>query len=121
MKKAAKVFLIIGMILGFYAILPIVFGSITIRKLNNASSRDELRPWGILSILFVSTLGGIFVLCVRDEELTRVETKKIVNETGYDRTNDPAEKLMELKSLLDEGIIDQETYQEKKKKYLEDL
>ena len=120
MRKAAKVFLVIGMILGFYMIFPIILGSITIRKLNTASSRDELRPWGIISILFVSVLGGIFVLSVRDDELVGVETVS-VNETGYESDNDPAQKLLELKSLLDDGIIDQETYQEKKKKYLEDL
>ena len=39
MKTAAKVFLIIGMILGFYLIFPIVLGSITIRKINEAKSK----------------------------------------------------------------------------------
>ena len=123
MKTAAKVFLIIGMILGFYLIFPIVLGSITIRKINEAKSSEELTKWGIISIFLVSTLGGIFVLCIKDEDLLSDNNsdnfEEVVDENViYDN---PSQRLIELKELKDEGIIDENTYQEKRKKYLEEL
>ena len=120
MKKAAKVFLILGMVLTFYLIFPVVLGCITINKINDAKSTEELKKWGVLSIIFVSVLGGIFTLCIRDYELANYKVK-LTSKTGYETEDDPSEKLVELKSLLDEGIIDEQTYQEKRKKYLEEL
>lgn len=134
MKKAAKVFLIIGIICGGYLIFPIVLGIFALRSLNTAKSSEDLKVWGILSIFFVSTLGGIFMLCVKDEELAdnpRIEEnpvnkeKQINKDRTYTTRNqnivDPAMRLRELKQLLDEGIIDERTYKEKRKKYVEEL
>lgn len=134
MKKAAKVFLIIGMIGGGYLIFPIVLGIFALRKLNTAKSCEELKCWGILSIFFVSTLGGIFMLCVKDDEFAgnpsieenHVDKEKQINKDRTCITRkpviiDPAERLRELKQLLDEGIIDEATYKEKRKKYVEEL
>ena len=93
---------------------------ITINKIEESKSADELKTWGIISLLFVSLIGGIFVLCIKDEEsVTTNETQ--TTRSGYERTSDPCEKLLELKELLDQGIIDDATYQEKRKKYVENL
>ena len=134
MKKAAKVFLIIGMIGGGYLIFPIILGIFALRRLNRAKSSEDLKVWGILSIFFVSTLGGIFMLCVKDEELAdnpnieknHVNKEKPINKDKVHTTRkqiiiDPAMRLRELKQLLDEGIIDEGTYKEKRKKYVEEL
>ena len=118
MKKAAKVFLVIGMILQFYFILPIIFGAITISKINHASSKQEFKGWGVVSIIFVSVLGGIFTLCIKDSELNdNFESYALPNP----ESDDAADKLRSLKELYDAGGIDEETYQEKRKKYYEDL
>lgn len=69
MKTAAKVFIILGMICGFWMILPLIFGFITLSKLSSAKSKDELLVWGILDILFCSLAGGIIILCLKDEDL----------------------------------------------------
>ena len=69
MKTSAKVFIWIGMILGGIVIFPIVVGCFALSKINNAKSRDELQTMGILTTLFCSLLGGIFMLCIKDEEL----------------------------------------------------
>ena len=118
MKKAAKTFLIIGMILEFYLIVPLIIGILTIKRINNAKTTDELRGWGIASILLVSVLGGIFVLCIKDEELV-LSSNQVDN--APNKIEFSSDRLNELKSLLDDGIIDKETYEEKRKKYLEDL
>ncbi|MGN1373035.1 MAG: hypothetical protein ACI4VK_03180 [Candidatus Coproplasma sp.] len=71
MKTAAKVFIIIGMILGALGILPIVFGAITLSKMKSAKDVSELTVWGVLTLLFCSLLGGIFVLCMKNEDLAK--------------------------------------------------
>ena len=116
MKKAAKVFLVLGMIFQFYLIFPIVVGANAIKRINNAKTIDELRGYGIASIICVSVLGGIFMLHIRQEELNNNCKAEAIDE--YEESVD---RLVELKSLLDEGIIDKETYERKRKKYLEDL
>jgi hypothetical protein len=119
MKTAAKVFLIIGMILTFYLIFPVIIGVIAIRKLDNAKSKDDLILWGILSLFFVSRLGGLFMLLVPEDELNTQNA--VVYEENSNEERDPADMLLELKKLRDEGVIDEATYQEKRKKYVEQL
>lgn len=71
MKTAAKVFIILAMIGGCIAILPLIFGGITLSKLNKATSASELKVWGILDIFFCGLIGGILVLCLKDEDLAK--------------------------------------------------
>lgn len=68
MKTAAKVFIILGMIFGAIAILPLIFGGITLSKMNKVTKKEDIVVWGVLSLLFCSILGGIFVLCTTDED-----------------------------------------------------
>lgn len=71
MKTAAKVFIILGMIMGCIAILPLIFGGITLSKMGKSQTASELQVWGILDIFFCSIIGGILVLCLRDEHLAK--------------------------------------------------
>ncbi len=70
MKTAAKVFIWIGMILGAIWIVPLVIGILSLVKLSQAKSKAELQILGILSVIFCSVLGGVFMLCIKEEELT---------------------------------------------------
>lgn len=72
MKTAAKVFIIIGMIVGFWMILPLIFGGITLSKMKTATKKDDITTWAVLSLLFCSLLGGIFLLCTKDEDYAPV-------------------------------------------------
>ncbi len=65
MKTAAKVFIIIGMIVGFWSILPLIFGIIA---LNQMSTKKPSTGMCVCVLLFCSLLGGIFLLCSKDEE-----------------------------------------------------
>ncbi len=69
MKLAAKIFIIIGMVCGFYTILPLIFGFIALKKLNTATKKDDLTVWAILTLLFCNIIGGILMLCMKDEDL----------------------------------------------------
>ncbi|MGN0804549.1 MAG: hypothetical protein ACI4MS_04110 [Candidatus Coproplasma sp.] len=48
--------------------LSIVFGSITLSKLKTATSKSQLFTWGILDLIFCSTIGGILILCLNDSD-----------------------------------------------------
>ena len=69
MKKAAKIFLIIGIIAGFWTIVCPIIGIKTVKRINTATSKAELKALGICSIIFVNVLGGIFTLCIPEEAL----------------------------------------------------
>ncbi len=65
MKTAAKVFIIIGMIVGFWTILPLIFGGIALSKMKTQKPSTGIC---VCVLLFCSMLGGIFLLCSSDEE-----------------------------------------------------
>ncbi len=65
MKTAAKVFIILGMICGFYAILPLIFGIIALNQMKTGKPSTGI---SVCVLLFCSLLGGIFLLCSKDEE-----------------------------------------------------
>ena len=65
MKTAAKVFIILGMIVGCWMILPLVFGGIALGQMKNQKPTTGIC---ICVLLFCSLLGGIFLLCSKDEE-----------------------------------------------------
>lgn len=125
MKTAAKVFIILGMILQFYLIFPIIVGAIALSKLNAARAKSELTGIGICTLLLCSLLGGIFMLCISDAELVGAtdgnSVKTEVREPASEKTEDnsAADELKNLKKLLDDGIIDEETYNEKRQKYVD--
>jgi hypothetical protein len=68
MKTAAKVFIILGMISGFAAIIPLIVGSIALTKLDEAEDSADIIGIGILTFLFCSPIGGILMLCLSDDD-----------------------------------------------------
>lgn len=69
MKKLARAFIILGIVLRFWMIVPIVFGVITLRKLGSAKDARELLGWGVVTLFFVSQIAGILMLIMTDEDL----------------------------------------------------
>jgi hypothetical protein len=63
MKTVAKVFMIIGMVCGFWTILPLIFGIIGLKKLNNG---EMTTGWKVMILLFVNVIAGILLLCDKD-------------------------------------------------------
>ena len=97
---------------------------------------------GVFLILFCGVVGGILYLVWEpNKEFHIVEPNETANEFFKDylddwenqgtldpedgielvNSNDPYEQLKKLKDLLDRGIIDQTTYDEKAKKYIDML
>ncbi len=65
MKTLAKVFIIIGMVVGFWTILPLIFGGIALSQMKNGKPSTGI---SVCVLLFCSLLGGIFLLCSKEEE-----------------------------------------------------
>ncbi len=70
MKTAAKIFIIVGMICGFWTVLPIIFGAIALKKMK---AGKPTVGFSVCVLLFCSTLGGIFLLCSKESEYASVE------------------------------------------------
>lgn len=130
MKTAAKVFIILGMIFGCIAILPLIVGGIGLSKINSAKDRSELVGIGVCVLLFCSLLGGIFMLCIPNEQLAGADAgagagaqnQQVVvdvHPTQTKQTDDDAtEKLAKLKNLKDSGAISDEEFERMKKDIL---
>lgn len=124
MKTAAKVFIILGIVFTFYLIVPLIIGVIALNKLENVQNKDKLTGIAICTLLFCSLLGGIFMLCIPDTEFNSTigATNGNFEQPREDkRFSDVTKNLSQLKKLLDDGIITQDIYEEKRKKYIENI
>lgn len=85
MKTASKVFIWIGMIVGSLLIFPIIVGVLALKKINESESSQDLQTMGILTLFFCNMLGGIFMLCIKENELNQnpytIATTKQSNNT----------------------------------------
>ena len=73
MKTAAKVFIILGMVLQCWLIFPLIVGFIALKKLKNAKSKSELTVIAIVTLLFCNTIGGVLLLCLPESEFAPAE------------------------------------------------
>lgn len=69
MKQVAKIFIIIGMIVGFFAIIPLIVGIPALKRLDESKSKAELGSYPVLVLLFVNIIAGIIMLVMKDEDL----------------------------------------------------
>ena len=127
------------MIVGCILILPIIFGALSISKINSATEKSELVGLGICTLLFCSLLGGIFMLCIPDSELkpkaeyqTNVQNNTYIQNSTSEQNSTSAqnskqeksevetvaERLTKLKNLKDTGTISDEEYERMRKDIL---
>ena len=64
MKKAIRIQVIVGMIVGCWTILPLIFGPIVLKKMKNG---ELTTGWKVMTIIFVSVIAGILMLCDKTE------------------------------------------------------
>ena len=77
MKTAAKVFIILGMVLQCFLIFPLIVGFIALKKLKNAKSKSELTVIAIVTLLLCNTIGGILMLCLPESEFATAPVAEI--------------------------------------------
>ena len=66
MRTAIQVMIIIGMVVGCWMILPIIFGSIALNDMSNG--RRPSTAMSVLVLLFCSWIAGILLLVAKDED-----------------------------------------------------
>ena len=71
MKTAAKIFIMISMVCGFWTIFPLIFGGIALKISKTGTTKSELTGSAICTLIFVNVLAGIFMLCIKDEDLAK--------------------------------------------------
>ena len=65
MKTAAKIFVIIAMIVGCVAIYPLIVGTLVLKKI------EEGKPsvgWCVATMILVSPISGILMLLIQEDE-----------------------------------------------------
>ncbi|MGN1099607.1 MAG: SHOCT domain-containing protein [Christensenellales bacterium] len=140
MKKAAEIFLIIGIIwhilmiaAGFFynhiyslwGAVGIIFTSLTLKRLCKAQKASDIPlAYIIFALLFGVHIAGILLLCMQDEDFKQAaepvgERQSAVMESAKaDTEADSLETLIRYKELLDAGEITQEEYEGKKESLL---
>ena len=125
--KAAKVFIWIGMIFQFYLIFPIIVGVLALDKIKTANTQEELKTMGILTMFFCNLIGGILMLNISTYDLQNRKNYIYIYEEDIPQKNmktkedNSVSTLRMLYDLKQQGIITEEEFNEKKKKYLEQL
>lgn len=79
MKQSAKVFIWIGMVIQFFLIYPIIVGVFALKKIEESTSKEDLKTMGVLVIFFCSLLGGIFMLNIDNRELSNNNTQENIS------------------------------------------
>ena len=116
MKTAAKIVIIITMIFTFWLIIPLIIGIMAISKIDNATDKSQITGIALCTLLFCSLVGGILMFCIPENDFKEPVTK--IELSSQVSTSNSIEDLKNLKQLLDDGIISQEVYEEKRKKLL---
>lgn len=131
MKKLAKFFIWISIIFQFWLILPLIIGILALNKLDSAKNKDELLVMSILTTLFCSVIAGIFMFCIKEEELNEdyynmtkkqkqknEDTKNITNSSEFKLpdTKELTKELEKLKKLYEDKLITEEEYNQMRSK-----
>ena len=151
MKTAIKIFLILGMIVGatfsliclfgilivpfplnllyiilaIYGLVPFTIDLVARKKLEKASSKNELTVISILVLLFGGLIAGILMLVASEEDLIGYKTKNLYEEHHQKETLNQSlsidnleSELNKLKKLHDNGTLTDEEYEEARKKII---
>ncbi|WP_373435236.1 hypothetical protein, partial [Metamycoplasma equirhinis] len=63
LKELTKAFIIVGIVLGFPLILPIIFGILALKKIDDLNTnKNDLLVWGVLTLIFVNLVSGIVMI-----------------------------------------------------------
>lgn len=69
------IFIATGVLLLIFLIAIIIVGCISLKKIENAKTKSELIPWAIVSIFFLSEIGGVLLLCSKQKVVEEIDSQ----------------------------------------------
>ena len=88
------------LVLTISSIIPIVIASITNKKLEQATSKNDLILWGVLCLVFANQISGILLLVMSEEQLTLTpSTNSVPHE---EKTEEEPQKTVEEETVKQE-------------------
>ena len=69
------IFIATGVLLLIFLIAIIIVGCISLKKIENAKTKSELIPWAIVSIFFLSDIGGVLLLCSKQKVVEEIDSQ----------------------------------------------
>ena len=69
------IFIATGVLLLIFLIAIIIVGCISLKKIENAKTKSELIPWAIVSIFFLSDIGGVLLLCSKQKVIEEIDSQ----------------------------------------------
>ncbi|MDD7316902.1 MAG: hypothetical protein PUG55_05690 [Bacillales bacterium] len=69
------IFIATGVLLLLFLIAIIIVGCISLKKIENAKTKSELIPWAIVSIFFLSDIGGVLLLCSKQKVVEEIDSQ----------------------------------------------
>ena len=133
MKKLAKIFIWISILFQFWMILPLIIGILALIKLDTEKTKDDLLVMSVLTTLCCNVIAGIFMFCIKEEELNeeyyeQIKKQKQKNEntesisTSSDSelpdTKELTKELEKAKKLYEDKLITEEEYNKMREKIL---
>ncbi|ENY68965.1 Uncharacterised protein [Mycoplasmopsis bovigenitalium] len=61
-KQLAKIFTILYIVVAWLAIIPLIIGVLTLKKIEQEMSKDDKLLYGILNIVFGNLISGVCLL-----------------------------------------------------------
>lgn len=117
MKTATRIIIIIDMILRCFCIFPVIFGILALKKLSEAQERADVSDgFALCTLLFCSTVGGLFMLTMTDEQYGKKEEPLPEPEPIPEPEPEPIVVLPEdivLPELIDDIIVREENVKPK--------
>jgi len=110
--------IVLFVIYGILGGLFVGLGFKALKLINNAKRADDISTgWKVVILLFVNTIAGILLLCMKDADF---DPQLAEPHRQTVQPNADLERIAKLKAMLDDGIITQEEYDRQKDRILND-
>jgi len=110
--------IVLFVIYGILGGLFVGLGFKALKLINNAKRADDISTgWKVVILLFVNTVAGILLLCMKDADF---DPQLAQPQRQTVQPNADLERIAKLKAMLDDGIITQEEYDRQKDRILND-
>lgn len=96
---------------------------LTLNKLDKATNKSSILPYAILTLIFSNLIAGILILCMKDTDFYKTTSTnpalKTTNSNTYGFAEQITSELNKIEELRKSGVINEEEYQNLRRKIIE--